>query len=124
MGFDEAVEALKTRDPRLVVQLAELCAEVDAAKAANDPTPVWDRMEAAIVALVKSTGADDELLERQSLEGATQPEPAQRKRRVKISTTSTCSMRMADLLSFRRRSPVFCFRCVLAWLERKQARRP
>jgi hypothetical protein len=69
MGFDEAVETLKTRDPRLVVQLAELCAAVDAAKAANDPTPAWDRMEAAIVALVKSTGADDELLERQFREG-------------------------------------------------------
>ena len=69
MGFDEAVEELKTRDPRLVVQLAELCAAVDAAKAANDPTPARDRMEAAIVALLKSTGADDELLERQVQEG-------------------------------------------------------
>ena len=43
MGFDEAVEMLKTRDPQLVVQLAELCAAVDAAKAANDPTPAWNR---------------------------------------------------------------------------------
>jgi hypothetical protein len=69
MGFEEAVEALKARDPRLVVQLAGLCAAVDAAKAANDPTPAWDRMEAAIVALLKSTGADDELFERQVQEG-------------------------------------------------------
>lgn len=69
MGFDEAVEILKTRDPRLVVQLAELCATVDAAKAANDPTPAWNEMEAAIVALLKSTGADDELFERQVQEG-------------------------------------------------------
>ena len=32
MGFDEAVEALRTRDPRLVIQLAELCAAVNAAE--------------------------------------------------------------------------------------------
>ena len=69
MGFDEAVEALKTRDPRLVVQLAELCAAVDAAKGANDPTSAWNRMESAIVALLKSTGADDQLFERQVKEG-------------------------------------------------------
>ena len=69
MGFDEAVEALNARDPRLVVQLAELCAAVDAVKAANDPTPAWERMEAAIVTLLKSTGADDELFGRQVQEG-------------------------------------------------------
>ena len=32
MGVDEAVEALRTRQPWLVVQLAELCAAVDAAE--------------------------------------------------------------------------------------------
>ena len=32
MGFDEVVEMLKARDPRLLVQLAELCAAVDAAE--------------------------------------------------------------------------------------------
>jgi hypothetical protein len=69
MNFDEAVETLMARDPRLVVQLAELCAAVDAVKVTNDPIPAWDRMEAAIVALLKSTGADDQLFERQVQEG-------------------------------------------------------
>jgi hypothetical protein len=69
MDFDEAIDALKTRDPRLVVQLAELCAAVDAAKGANDPTSAWNRMESAIVTLLKSTGADDQLFERQVKEG-------------------------------------------------------
>ena len=45
MSFGEAIEALKTRDPRLIVQLAELCAAVDAAEKldANVVTPATAR---------------------------------------------------------------------------------
>jgi hypothetical protein len=124
MSFEEAVEALKARDPGLVVQLAELCAAVDASKVANDPTPAWDRMEAAIVALVKSTGADDELLERQFREGHDAAGAGARK--TTREDLDNVDLRYADggILSFRRRSPVFCSRCLLAWAGRQRAAQP
>ena len=62
MNFDEAVEALKAQDPRLLVMLAGLCAAVKSAGTANDQESAWRRMEGAIVQLVKASGADDELL--------------------------------------------------------------
>jgi hypothetical protein len=69
MTADEAAEILKTRNPRLLVMLAELCAAVDAAKTANDPEPAWSRMEDATVQIIRASGADDELLKRQIKEG-------------------------------------------------------
>ena len=70
MNVDEAVEALKAQDPRLLVMLAELCAAVKAAGTANDPESAWRRIEGAIVQLVKASGADDELLKSQIKEAS------------------------------------------------------
>ena len=70
MNVDEAIEALKAQDPRLLVMLAELCAAVKAARTANDQESAWRRMEGAIVQLVKASGADDELLKSQIKEAS------------------------------------------------------
>jgi hypothetical protein len=69
VNADEAIETLKTRNPRLLVMLAELCAAVDAAKAANNPKPAWSRMGDAIVQIIRASGADDELLKQEIEEG-------------------------------------------------------
>jgi hypothetical protein len=70
MNVDEAVEALKAQNPRLLVMLAELCAAVKASGTANDQESAWRRMEGAIVQLVRASGADDELLKSQIKEAS------------------------------------------------------
>jgi hypothetical protein len=69
MNADDAAETLKARNPRLLVMLAEFCAAVDAAKAANNPEPARTLMEDALVKIIQASGADDELLKHQIKEG-------------------------------------------------------
>jgi hypothetical protein len=65
MDAEEAIVVLKARDPRLLIKLAELCAAVDAANLADDPVSAWTSIEAALVDLIRITGADEELLKHQ-----------------------------------------------------------